>query len=131
MFKEFQPITLSGTINSSTAISIPAINPQKLYLNMLYLYAKKYNVTLNIPKEFQKVPQNSQELVCVTHSISDILKRVNSNSDNMKYVVLGFIVVLLLMVGSIIDSFKFIDIVYMGFVLFFLGRYIYIKKTEN
>ena len=83
LFKEFQPITLSGTINSSTAISIPAINPQKLYLNMLYLYAKKYNVNLNIPKAFQKVPQNSQELVCVTHSISDILKRVNSNSDNM------------------------------------------------
>lgn len=56
---------------------------------------------------------------------------MNSNNDNMQYVVLGFIVVLLLMVGCIIDSFKFIDFVYMGFVLFFLGRYIYIKKTEN
>lgn len=56
---------------------------------------------------------------------------MNSNNDNMQYVVLGFIVVLLLIFGSVIESFKVIDIVYMGFVLFFLGRYIYIKKTEN
>ena len=56
---------------------------------------------------------------------------MNSNNENMQYVVLGFIVVLLLIFGSVIKSFKLIDIVYMGFVLFFLGRYIYIKKTEN
>ena len=54
---------------------------------------------------------------------------MNSNNENMQYVVLGFIVVLLLIFGSVIKSFKLIDIVYMGFVLFFLGRYIYIKKT--
>ena len=83
LFKEFQPLILSGTINSSAAISVPAINPQKLYFNILYSYAKKYNVNLNIPKTFQKMPQNLQELVSVEHSISDILKRVNSNSDNM------------------------------------------------
>ena len=56
---------------------------------------------------------------------------MNSNNENMQYVVLGFIGVLLLIFGSVIKSFKLIDIVYMGFVLFFLGRYIYIKKTEN
>ena len=53
---------------------------------------------------------------------------MNSNNENMQYVVLGFIVVLLLIFGSVIKSFKLIDIVYMGFVLFFLGRYIYIKN---
>ncbi len=83
LFKEFQPITLSGTINSSAAISIPAINPQKLYFNMLYAYAKKYNINLNLPKTFQKIPQNLQELASIEHNIADILKRVNSNSDNM------------------------------------------------
>ena len=83
LFTEHQPITLSGTIHSTQTISIPAINPKKLYINMLYSYAKKYNVNLNLPKSIKKVPQNSQELVSVEHSIKDILKRVNSNSDNL------------------------------------------------
>lgn len=55
----------------------------------------------------------------------------SNNRENMQYVVLGFVVVLLLIFGSILENFKTIDIVYMGSVLFFLGRYIYIKKTEH
>lgn len=55
----------------------------------------------------------------------------SNNNENMQYVVLGFVVVLLLIFGSVLENFKAIDIIYMGFVLFFLGRYIYIKKTEN
>ena len=40
---------------------------------------------------------------------------MNSNNENMQYVVLGFIVVLLLIFGSVIKSFKLIDIVYIEF----------------
>ena len=52
------------------------------------------------------------------------------NKKDVKYVIVGFIVVALLILGSILVKFNVIDVMYLIFIVTILVKYIYIKKNE-
>jgi hypothetical protein len=52
------------------------------------------------------------------------------NKKEVKYVIVSFIVVSLLILGSILIKFNVIDVMYLIFILTVLIKYIYIKKNE-
>lgn len=52
------------------------------------------------------------------------------NKKDVKYVVIGFIAVSLLILGSILANFNAVDVMYLIFIVMILVKYIFIKKNE-
>lgn len=52
------------------------------------------------------------------------------NKKDVKYVIVGFIVVSLLIFGSILVKFNAVDVMYLIFIISILIKYIHIKKNE-
>ncbi len=76
-------ITLSGTIKENQIIYIPAKNPQQMYHNVLMYAFLSNNIPINANFKYEKLPRFCAEEGAITHTIEDVLKRINQNSDNL------------------------------------------------
>lgn len=83
VFQANAPITLSGTINKNRMLYIPALNPSVMYKNMMMYSFLNANIPFNSKFKYEKVPNFSSTEAKITHSILEILEKINADSNNL------------------------------------------------
>jgi len=78
LFDEKMPIVLTGMVNSNQTIYVPAKNPQKFFNNL-------FSVAFGSKIKFKSgnLPKFSKQEALVSHSLSDVMKQINTYSDNL------------------------------------------------
>lgn len=83
IFDENQSITLNGTIKETKIIKIPALNPQKLFNNVLCYVFIQNQIPFYSNFKYAKTPRFSPIEAEISHSIIEVLDEINQNSNNL------------------------------------------------
>ena len=82
VFSKNMAIKLSGTVQSSKIINIPALEPESLFKNSLAYIFLDNNIAFNTNFAYEKTPKFIPQEASIEHSIEDVLKRILTFSDN-------------------------------------------------
>lgn len=83
VFSENVTLTLKGKVNKTQMVSIPALAPESLYRNSLAFALLENDIPFNAIFSYEKLPLFATPEAVIEHNISDVLKKILSNSDNL------------------------------------------------
>lgn len=78
-----QTVNINGTIKEPTMISIPAKNPQLMFNNILGYTFLQNQIPFNAHFKYAQLPRFSAKEAIISHSLQDVLKEINQNSNNL------------------------------------------------
>ena len=83
LFSPQREIILSGTVSGTEIVYIPALEPEKLYMNVLAYAFLTNDVSFNTVFSYEKVPVFASPEGVISHDIKDVLKAILAYSDNL------------------------------------------------